>query len=677
LETELVKAIYVTSSLDLEKGGDLRGHIDEFDLRKGIRGWAINLTQPSESATVEIILGSDVVAQCKTDIPRKDISDYVQTETRAGFRFSHDAIQALWERLPAGRDEPVAIRFSGTSLLLPSPVPLPTLGKAFFLEDQSRSLSTTYESRLADLYAQGRELAAKPLRPFPYHQAGYIEAIAFEEPGWIWASGWMRRPKTFDGAAVIIDNDKKWPAAAAFTLYEREDMKADACAFIAVIHTDWVPDPNSSMSLLLSDDLSSRISCIAIPQVRSVDEFFQYFAGMKDRLFAGRTQEIHQLIHEWQAWRPTRNSSAQRPTIEAAIEQSLILPGFGCLVTGWAISLLKPIVGFSLKLGSTIMPCDPRSLYFKSRADLASIFPGHDKALSKAGFTAVFRGDVATDNVLNPVLKIRFTDGTSHNIALDLRNLRQLGTTTHVDAACELYPSLRSEIFFPEFAAAVRAQSALARHAMQPYFVQPASKVIVLVAPEDKGEHFLLFEELQQFARNLPAPVGIVVIAADSAQRGLTSMMFEDFRKDSSTPASLFFTDDTTTAFYALPQILSDLEATSFAFVGANIFLTPEGWNTVCGYLGSGSDSLHFFEVLDPAMPEEDAGCNSALCFGWTHDALRLHLETAPHHVGPFIDAKPLPVDQASERSLGCAWFSRLPIPTPLALAINSLVEEA
>jgi len=679
LKTELFQATYVTPSFNPERAGDLRGHIDEFDLRKAVRGWAISLSSPTEPLTLEILVGKEVVAQCETGILRKDIAEIVRAEARAGFQFSNDAIQALWEQLPAAGDEPITIRFAGTSLLLPSRAPLPTLAEAFSLTEPSQDQAETPSSKFGALLSQVRRQTSKPLRPFPYQQVGYIESISFEEPGWVWVAGWMRRTKNFESAATIIEGSKNWPAAVALTLYEREDLNAEACAFLAVLRTDWVPRLNSDMSLVFSHDLSSRISFVPVPRIKTVDEFFQLFLTMKNRFFAGKTEDIYELIREWQSWRPSRvelNVQALRPTIEAAVEHVLVLPGFGCLVTGWAVSLMKTIEGFGLKLGSAVMACDQRTLTFKARPDLIKVFSGHEKAIDNAGFTGVFRGNVSADNMINPVLKVVFTDGSSFNVAIDLKLLRQLGKTTQLDAACELYPALTSEIFFPEFADAVRRQSSSGKHVLRPYLLTPASKTIVFVAPDHKGELFLLFEELIQFARHLPSSVGLTIIAPDS-QHDLISILFDSFRKDSAPSASLFFTDDTLDAFYTLPEILERLDASNFAFVGSNVFLTSEGWQAVCRYLTDASDTLHFFEVMDPAITQNDRGSHSAQCFGWTANALALHLATAPYHFGALVDERPLPCDQVSERSPGCAWFSRLPIMTPLSLAINSLVEKA
>jgi len=686
LETETANFAYVSFSFSPERGGDLRGYIDEFDLRKGIRGWAISLSNPTNSLTLEILLGSKVIAQCQTTVLRKDIAKIVGADATAGFHFSHEAIQTLWECVPTEAHERIAIRFAGTSFLLPSRAPLPTLAEAFSVPEPIQTLPAapgfdTPKSKLISQLAETRNQTIKSLRPFPYQQAGFIEGIAFEEAGWIWASGWTLHAKNCEGMATIIDGGKQWPAAVTLVFYEREDLgsNAAASAFLALIHTDWVPDLNADISFIFNADNSFRLSFSPAPRLKGIDEFFQLFQTKRNRITAGKTDDFHRLIQDWQSWRPSSvlpSVATIRPSLEAAVEQVLILPGFGCLVTGWAVSTIKTIESFSLKLGSTIMPCDPRSLYFKPRNDLEKGFPRHDKVISNAGFTAVFRGDVSATNVASPVLKMTFTDGSSHNVGIDLKLLRQLGKTTRLDAACDLYPALTSEIFFPEFAAAVRTQSSLRKHLLKPYEVQATSRAIVFAAPEDRGELFLLFDELQQFARQLPPSVGLVILAQESPQRSLTTLLFNDFLKDSTTSASLFFIDDLLNAFYALPEILSELGTANFTFVGPHIFLTSEGWEAISRYLIGNDDTLHFFEVMDPAVIDEDAGYNSAQCFGWTTDALRQHLSIAPYHIGAFIDKRPLPCDPASETSQGSAWFSRLPILTPLSIAINELVEK-
>jgi hypothetical protein len=665
-----------SAALTQDGAEPIRGYVDACERAKGISGWAVDISDPGRILTIELLVDETVVAECQADILRADIAQVIKADALAGFRFPDATVQILSKLAARSAASRITLRIGGTDLALPSPASSPLLGEAFGdHSDVTQSpLGLDLEMRLANLRSQAVDFASQPLRRSADALAGFIEVLSVQEAGWVWLAGWMRRPDSFDSPVVVMERQKV-PGGFAYALYERPDVDEDACGFIGVVNSDWRPDPLIDPYLVFGEDLRAQMNGATPARLIPFGDFLEYFDTTREGFYAGHAEALRVLIMRRESWNPAADNAVV--TSQSAIETVLILPGFGCLVSGWVVSLLKPIDSLILKLGSSKLSCDRDSLFFSARPDLAAIFPGYDKLADRAGFTGVFRGYVTLDNLDSPILKLQFADGTSHNHAVNVRALRHLGRAVSIEAALKLYPSIISEFFFPDFAEAVRRQARAGFGSSMAHIVKPASRVVVVTAPEDRSSLFLMFEELRHRTRSFPSSLGFAIVAGTGQLRADIVGLFSALQEVSKAPCSLFFVDDSVDAFYALPEFLAALGARSFVFIGPDIHLTESGWQAAAQYLNRVTSDLQFLEVGDPAAPGQ-AGSVTAACFAWTSIALSKWLTTAPYHVGGFLDEKPLP--PASDRaaiSRGGAWFSKLPVVTPLSRAINRLVENA
>jgi len=467
---------------------------------------------------------------------------------------------------------------------------------------------------------------------------------------------------------VVVDR-QKIPAGFAMTLYERDDVNDDACGFFAVLHADWRPNRLSDPVIYVGEDAHTVIRCVKPLRLIKWQEFASFFETKRDICHTGHTKSLRKLMARRNAWIP--DPPGGNGTTQAALEQILVLPGFGCIASGWAISASQPIDGFSLKLGASVLTCNRDTTYFKYRPDLVSVFPGGERLAERAGFTAVFRGDVALDDVDSPILKLAFANGSEKNHAVDVRAVRHLGKTVPMEKVLEYYPSIIAESFFPAFAAAVRAQARLAFGTCRRNVVNATAEVLVLVVPDNRSELFLMFEELCDYVRNNPHSFGFAIVAGTGESRSNTPALFAALQNTTTAPCSLFFVDDPKATFYALPEILSAVAARNFSYIGPDIYLTKTGWRAVAQHLAQATPSIRFFEVMDPAVDETN-GMVTSSCFGWSSLAFAAWLISVPEHVGDFTDEAPLPaVTDGSAVSPAAARFSRLPVSTPLNAAIN------
>lgn len=658
----------ISASLFDETSEAVRGQIDRFDPVTGIEGWAIDLSDPGKILTVELLIGDAIVAQTLTDRIRGDIAEALNADVYGGFAFDDDIGDVIADMAEGGTRGSLRIRIADTPYLLQSVTPPPDLD---VLTSGLRGLhSQGYRgfdliARLSDLRTQTTELLRRPLRPYPDNSLGYIESLAIDEAGLVWIGGWMKRSVATDQPVVIVDR-QKISGAIALTMFERDDLGSDAYGIIGVLQSDWRPTPSSELFIYLADG-TSFLESLRPLNIVSKKSFVEHFAHRWATCHTGHSTTLRYLLDHPDSWHPTDGGAGAQ--VRASLEEVLVLPSFGCLVIGWVLSPLKPIETFGMRFGSTVLRCDENSIAFRARPDLTGIAPGCYRLTEQAGFVAAFRGVIPPRDLDNPVLKVLLDDGSASNHAVEMRVVRRLGHATSIEHILTLYPSLKSESFFREFAAAVRQDARSRAEICRPFAVAPSERVIVMGVPEERSDAFLLFDAIGRRVQNRRSGPGLAFIAGRGVARAAVVSRFEQLAARTGLPCSLFFTDEPAGCSYALPAILRDIGADRFAFFAAGLIPTDEGWASARAF----DDGLTLMAVGDAAGPGLE-GRTSLECFGWNRDSLIEWLRVAPSFLGGLAEdaARLLEADAARIIEDG-ALFLRPRAGSPLAKAINDI----
>ncbi len=653
--------------------GTLRGHVDFCDGVNGVSGWALDLANPKRKLRLQLLVDDAVIALCETDVVRDDVAALMHSDIAAGFKFPDSALVSLRGLARPYARSKLKVRVAGTDLVILSHNALGSLGEAFADGAPVREpVGFDLPARLSHHLGRAAELAKLPLRPAADQVIGYIEAVAIGADGKVWMQGWLRRRAYFDCAVVLVDQ-RKVAGSIAFTLHDRDDLGTDSSAFIALLYSEWRPSAASELYFYLDDPARSQLKGIKSFQLIQQHEFRNRFELLRNRCHSGHTAALWRLASHADSW----SGAAQNTDIgvEAAVDQIIVLPYFGCLAVGWAQSAIKTVQSFALKLGDAVLRCDPESLLFKSRPDLATVFPGCEKLTERAGFVAVFRGVFSLENLGNPMLKVILSDGSTSDRPIDPRALRRLRHAVAIETVLHLLPSIELEAFFPDFAAALRRDARTASGSCRPYAVKPAARAIIFVLPDDRSEMFLLFEQFNRVPAARLDGLGVIFIAQSSDLRSDVLALFNALAAPLGEACSLFFVDDATYAIHDLPEVLQATGTRRFLFTAPNVYLTELGWRTASAVLADDVMGLAFFTINDPAASPESEGIVSARCFAWTAIAFAAWHETAPSFIGGFHALNGLE-DLAGPpiRYPGAAQFSKMPSASPLATAINTVV---
>lgn len=658
----------ISASLFDEASEALRGQIDRFDPVTGIEGWAIDLAYPGRILTVELLIGDAIVARTETDRVRQDIADALGTDVYAGFSFGDDVGDIICDMAEGGIRGPLRIRIAETPCLLQSVTPPPKLD---MLLSGLRGLRTEgYRgfdmiARLSALRAQTGDLLRQPLRPLSENSLGFIESLAIDDAGLVWIGGWMKRSVSADQPVVIVDR-QKISGAIALTMFEREDLGSDAYGIIGVLQSDWRPTTTSELFIYLEDG-KSYLESLRPLNIVSKKSFVEHFAHRWANCHTGHSSTLHYLLDHPDSWQPTDGGAGAQ--VRASLEEVLVLPSFGCIVIGWALSPLKPIEGFGLRFGSTVLRCDENSIALRPRPDLSAIAPGCYRLTEQAGFVAVFRGIIPPRDLENPVLKVLLSDGSATNHSVDMQVVRRLGHATSIDHLLTLYPSLQSEAFFREFAAAVRQDARSQAEICRPFKIAPCSRVIVIGVPDERSDAFLVFDEIDRRVGGRRNGPGIAFIAGRGVARAAVVGHFEQLAARTGLACSLFFTDDPAGCSYALPAVLREVGADRFTFFAAGLIPTDEGWAAARAF----EDGLTLMTLADAAGPGLH-GRTSLECFGWNRASLAEWLRIAPSFLGGLAEDAALLLEQDAARIIeDGALFLRRHTSSPLAKAINDI----
>lgn len=642
----------------------IRGLVEQLDEQRGVAGWAVDPARPDQPVEVELWAGGIRLATGRTGLERDDVSAALGISGAPGFVFGEEAAEGLRLAAASGRRGAVEVRVAGHAQPLPSAAAPLELGFIQLArEPAGRGRDVDFLARLADLRAQAAHGLQRALRPAANNRAGFIEVVSVDEGGLIWVLGWMRNDARFDRPAVVLDGSKI-PAGFAYVMIPRADLPENAVGLIGVLHTDWRPSRGSKAFLFINEKDTLYLEGLDPIDMVSKATLVQHCAPLWAMAGLGYAPEIRRLMQQVRSWEPLPPEFA--PEI-AAVEEVLVLPGFGCFATGWALSPTRHVDRLVLKLGSALLVSEAGATMTKPRPDLAHVFPGADRLVGHAGFTAVFPGDVDADALSEAVLKIVYRDGTSSNHAIAPASLRRLGEAASWERVRQFYPSIAAEPFFPAFADAVAAHYRALADDVRPLVLQPCAEAILFALPPDRSDAFLLFEGIARAERGLPPGTGIVLLAGQDDERTAAIALFDDLRRATDRPLSLMLVPEAAMAAYSLPRIARLVGLDRFLFVGSSAMLAPAGWRAAAALDGA----LAFLDVADPAR--EDGGAEPGFdCFAWSVFEFHQWLAQArPLIGGPGMAPPPPALLAQAVRVPGGAQRTRIASPGPLIDAIN------
>ncbi len=686
LHVEIVlPATVVGTELDRSGHTSHSGFIDLIDTRTGVRGWAVNLADPTEPVRLQLCIGGRTVAETLATGERPDISAGLGVKAQAAFHFDAAAMQALGDFIDDPGDV-LSVRLAATGQYL-SYKNRPVTGADILAHaapeappPSARHGSAELHLLLDELQAHAGSLTTQALRPLPEALQGYIETVALTSSGQVWFMGWMQRGHLQEFSAVVVEQ-RKYPAAVAVMSYLRDDLPAEACGVVGVIATSWRPNSASrDVHLFFGGDgryfMKSHDPLRLLPS----GELAAEYEGVRDRCLGdGRAIALQRALASLESWQPSRTETQWFGT-ETSIDRVLVVPGLGCFVEGWVISPIKRVETLRLRVGAAILSAHPDSLYWKPRRDLLAAFPGSERLAERAGFVGLFTGEAEPDDFADPVLKVVFEGGSSANWPVAARAFRRLGHSASVEDALMFFPALQEETFFPRFALAAIEAERGAMAAPVPITVARSRRAMVWVLPEDRCDLFLLFEDIAQQVRGGMPMEALAFVAAARSNRSDALWLFREFQAAYGTPrniaCSLLVIDDAAQGFSLLPDILREIGASRFFFAGHGTFLTGQGWAQVGQALASSTAELVFFGLETEEFERRDPGEEvSARCFAWSAGAFARWALSAPAFMGGFYR------DNALGRAGGlrtvhgnAARSTRARLPTRTEEAVNAAV---
>lgn len=645
----------------------IRGRAELVSALLGIQGWAVDLDRPGDELEVELWVGDRKLGSCSTGLMRPDLTEQLGPDALVGFAFD-DAVLAEFKTVSAAEIDTVEVRVAG--MLLDIATPAHMIAPA---SSRQGGAEIDLLARLSHLRSEANRARERALRPIGENNVGYIEAAAVDEGGLVWLIGWMVMDALVDRPVVILDSSKI-PAGFAYTLMHRSDLPSGAAGFIGVLQTDWRPTKSAKPFFFIDEDGQQFLEGLNPFNVISKQTLLNHCRDLWQFADVGYSAALRRLMQQARSWSPLpEDLVAER----AAVEEVLVLPGFGCFVSGWVVSPAKEVEHVALKIGSTVLVAEPTAMSTKPRPDLGNIYPGVDRMLEHAGFSAALVGLVDPAAMSDAILKIIYRDGTSSNHAIPAGQVRRLGQTVNINRVLDFFPSIASESFFGDFARAVRAEEQTRIREVQPFQITPCDTAIVCTVPEERSDIFLMFENLRTGLRAINPSVGAVIIAGQDENRSLVVRLFKEYcrfgGRYGGRPLSLVFVPDRALAAYSIPTIAEIVDLKRFIFVAKTATLGAAGLQAVDRFDGS----LTFLGVEDPVRdfaPSE----MSFECFGWSVAEFDSFLAGADVLLGGLHLRPPsLSLLARAAKVEKAALRIRTPVQTAIVEAINRATESA
>lgn len=520
--------------------------------------------------------------------------------------------------------------------------------------------------RLALLRLEALRLRDRPVRPLPGNGIGFIEAAAMDEGGLVWIIGWMQRDALVDRPVVVLDGSKI-AAGFAYTVMPRSDLPEGAVAFIGVLQTEWQPSSFTKPFFFVNDHDQLYLEGLSPLRVLEKAALIEHCSGLWDIATMGPTTGLRRLLQNQSSWAPLPDHFIAE---KAAVDEVLVLPRFGCFARGWALSPARQPERFLLRLGKSVLVSSVTATMHTPRPDLGDIYPGADRMVGQAGFTAAFPGDVDEADLGDAALKVVYRDGSASVHPIAPGPVRRIGQGASFERVLSLFPALESEIFFPDFARAIHAQYAALAQDLLSFFVEQSRDALVFAAPRDRSDLLLMFDHITRHVDGLPEEAGVVILASQDANRASVLRSCADLRRRGRRPVSLVFVPDVTLGAYALPALAEMTGMERFIYVADTVVLSTGAWKA----LQWDDDAVIFFDLSDPALDEaEDLG-PSFDCFGWSIRAWEEWLGEAPPLIGGAgMLSPPSPLLKDARRVSGLAMRLGVSAPSRLTEAINAV----
>lgn len=663
-----------------------RGELERFEPLLGVEGWALAIDAPDEMVALELTVGGEAFALTQTCLPRPDISRLLGTESLCGFRFGPDIFARLARLGSHRRDLAVAVRIAGdeeVALLSatgrsPSVGDLVDLWRAAVLgtiatPERRIGKGDRLSLKLGALRGEAEALCERALRPFSDNDLGQIDGVYPASEGQVWFVGWMKRGVEPDFPAVVVDR-RKFSAGVAILPYERPDLPSHSVGVIGVMDTGWVPAPNAKDGFVfLGRNGQFHLRYGPYTRVLRSEAFLAAYGQVHAAAPGGHADAMAGLLHSGENWVPG-NAQATGIAAEGGVDRLLMLPGFGCFAEGWAVSPAKRVESFHMKIGDCVMVAEESATFFRARPDLQSVFSGGASVTGRAGFTTVLRGATSESASGAPLLRIVHDDGTLAVQRVEPKVLRRLDVVSDSEELLRLYPSLRHEVFYPDFLSAVRRSLAERTREPTALVCEPAPRMVVVRLPSDAGNLNLCLDQVARHAGRLAPDTGIALLTDQGRSRSEAMLRFQELRGALACPLSLFSLPHGDDALSELPWILDRTEAERFVHVGRGVLLTANGWSALGSSLDRRAHFVDRFEIVDDnGHPDRVEGAFSAACFGWSTAALLAWSVDAPRFTRGLFKTSGLPENALHDRVVaGAAMRVERPRPSRLADMIDA-----
>jgi hypothetical protein len=640
----------------------IEGLVEMLDERTGVAGWAIDRADPTRPITLALWVNDVRVATTETGIERPDVCEALGADGRPGFRFPPETGEMILAAARDGSSGALTVRVDD----MPSTPSLPGASRTLdrVRLDLTRAEIATSEA-LNDLLAiharTARRLLEEPLPPLPGQGSGFVEAIAPDEDGNVWVTGWIADDGVLDRPITILD-DARHAAGGAFAVIPRDDLPQGYVGFVGVLQTNWRPGSTIPPSLVMADIADCLIEPLRPTPVRTNADM----APLVAHNLAIGEGPYRNLLRDMFYAEPRWTVGVEQPSADRLqIDEFIILPGFGAFVSGWALSPSKDLENFEVKAGGRVFSADPRSICRHERPDLAGVYPNLADMSEAAGFIVAFRGsfeDVRADEL---IVKVTWNDRSSTNDRVVPTMVRVIGRTAPIDAVYRFYPEIEREHFFADFARCAAVDARAQAREVRGYAAEPAAHVLILAVPTTSSDLFLLYDTILRHAAALPPDWGIALLGEADRLRPLLVSLFADIVRTTGRPCSLFFTRRGRPTSEAIDAILQAIGASRFAYVDAHVALLPCGWAAIGS--ASGGMSLLLAEGR-PEFPEPTRALDAFVADRATWQRL---LCAAPPRIGG-IAATPEEGSAPIENAVLTLATSAI---TPLANGINEIIE--
>jgi hypothetical protein len=458
------------------------------------------------------------------------------------------------------------------------------------------------DSVLAALTHEASDLIGQPLRPTTENLLGYIETLWPERPGVVWLTGWINRSAGQEFAAVLADR-RKYPGAIAMACFEREGLPPNTHGFIALLRTDWRPDPETTaVFLFIGPELKHFIRSVSPLRLQDGGDFAAEFTRVQAFCHAGRVNALRAALLGGRTWLPD-TAALSGAAVKAAVDEILVLPGFGCFIQGWMLSPAKRLARVSIKLADRVLHSVSGSLYFLPRQDLASAMPHMPGLLDRAGFAAALVGPLQPEDLVAPVLKAWFADGTTVNFPVDPLAVRRLGHAVPYEEALRLFPGLPDENFFARCAVAIFRERAGRLAELQSLgHLEPADRYVVVALPPLASDARLMVDQIARWLRGHDPAQAVALLVDAGAARARLPLLTELVRTATGAPCAAFLVEDTGKPLFALARLLKMLRARRFLYLGAGAFPEPAAWTTCLDALAGDAEELTVVTAADGQM---------------------------------------------------------------------------